>query len=148
MLWRRLVTFGTLYAWWALAGAADLTDTDIVALDAVTLRDELAAGRVSAERVTQVFLRRIAALDDSGPTLGAVIEINPDAEAIARALDRRRDHEPLGALHGVPVLLKANIDTADRMATSAGSRALALHHAAADAVLVTRLRAAGAVVLG
>ncbi|HZL93158.1 MAG TPA: amidase family protein, partial [Vicinamibacterales bacterium] len=134
--------------WSALAGAADLTDADIVALEAVALRAELAAGRVSAERVTQAFLRRIAALDDSGPMLGAVIEINPDAEAIARALDRHRDSQPIGALHGVPVLLKANIDTADRMATSAGSRALAEHHAAADAVLVARLRAAGAVLLG
>ena len=145
---RPSLTLGTVYAWSALAGAADLTDADIVALDAVALRAELAAGRVSAERITQVFLQRIAALDDSGPMLGAVIEINPDAEAIARALDRRRDGQPLGELHGLPVLVKANIDTADRMATSAGSRALAAHHAAADAALVTRLRAAGAVLLG
>ncbi len=110
---------------------------------------ELAAGRVSALRVTQAYLRRIAALDDSGPSLGAVIEVNPDAEAIARALDERfRSGTIVGPLHGVPVLVKANIDTADRMATSAGSLALAEHRARADADVVARLRAAGAVLLG
>jgi amidase len=126
-----------------------LDDAAIVALDAVALRAELAAGRVSAASVTRVYLRRIAALDDAGPTLGAVIEVNPDAEAIARALDgefARRG--ATGPLHGVPVLVKANIDTADRLATSAGSLALATHRAAADAPVVERLRAAGAVILG
>jgi len=134
----------------AVAGCTrkELGDADIVALDAVTLRAEIAAGRVSALQVTQAYLRRIAALDDSGPMLGAVIEINPDAEAIARALDEQRARGALGPLHGVPVLIKANIDTADRMATSAGSLALAEHHARDDADIVTRLRAAGAVVLG
>src|SRR6185436_3723993 len=112
------------------------------------LRAQIAAGRVSALQVTQAYLRRIAALDDSGAMLGAVIEINPDAEAIARALDEQRARGALGPLHGVPVLIKANIDTADRMATSAGSLALAEHHARDDADIVTRLRAAGAVVLG
>jgi amidase len=129
-----------------VAGAA--TDGEIVAWDAVTLRAELAAGRVSAERVTAVFLDRIASLDRSGPRLRAVIEINPDALSIARALDRQRTKGRVGALHGVPVLLKANIDTADRMATSAGSIALAEHRASRDAELVERLRAAGAVLLG
>jgi amidase len=95
-------------------------------------------------------LRRIAALDDSGPRVSAVIEVNPDAEAIARELDERRERLSggLGPLHGVPILLKANIDTADRMATSAGSLALAEHHARVDADVVAKLRAAGAVVLG
>jgi len=134
----------------AVAGCTrkELGDADIVALDAVTLRAEIAAGHVSALQVTQAYLRRIAAIDDSGPMLGAVIEINPDAEAIARALDEQRARGALGPLHGVPVLIKANIDTADRMATSAGSLALAEHHARDDADIVTRLRAAGAVVLG
>jgi amidase len=134
----------------AVAGCTrkELDDADIVALDAVTLRAEIAAGHVSALQVTQAYLRRIAALDDSGPMLGAVIEINPDAEAIARALDEQRARGALGPLHGLPVLIKANIDTADRMATSAGSLALAEHHARDDADIVTRLRAAGAVVLG
>jgi amidase len=126
----------------------ELGDAEIVALDAVALRAEIAAGHVSALRVTQAYLHRIAALDDSGPTLSAVIELNPDAEAIARQLDEQLDRGARGPLHGVPVLLKANIDTADRMATSAGSLALAEHRARADADVVAKLRAAGAVVLG
>jgi amidase len=125
------------------------TDAEIVALDAVALRAELAAGRVSALRVTQAYLRRIAELDDAGPSLGAVIEVNPDAEAIAHALDERfAEGAVAGPLHGVPVLVKASIDTADAMATSAGSLALAEHRARADADVVARLRAAGAVLLG
>jgi amidase len=127
---------------------APYDDAAIIAFDALELRAELATGRVSATAVTRAYLRRIAALDDSGPMLAAVIEINPDAEAIAHSLDEQRGRGELGPLHGVPVLLKANIDTADRMATSAGSLALAEHRAGADAEIVTRLRAAGAVVLG
>ncbi len=124
-------------------------DAGIVALDAVALRAEIAAGRVSALQATQAYLRRIAALDDAGPALAAVIEVNPEAEAIARGLDeRQRAGAALGTLHGVPVLLKANIDTGDGMATSAGSLALAQHRARADADIVKRLRDAGAVVLG
>ncbi len=137
----------------AAAGActqkAELADSQIAELTAVELETQLAAGAVSAERVTRVFLERIAALDDAGPMLAAVIEVNPDALAIARNLDeRRRRGGPVGPLHGLPVLLKANIDTADALATSAGSLALADHRAAADAPLVARLRAAGAVILG
>ena len=123
-------------------------DDAIVALDALALREELAVGRLTALEVTQAYLRRIAALDDTGPMLGAVIEVNPNAEAIARQLDAQRDGGTVGPLHGVPVLLKANIDTADSMSTSAGSLALARHRARADADIVARLRAAGAVVLG
>ena len=127
----------------------ELTDAEIVALDAVALRAELAARRVSALRVTQAYLRRIADLDDAGPTLGAVVEINPDAERIALELDDRlRAGAAVGALHGVPVLVKASIDTADAMATTAGSLALAGHRARADADVVAGLRAAGAVLLG
>jgi amidase len=129
-------------------GRSELGDEDVVALDAVALRAEIAAGRLSALQVTQAYLRRIAALDDAGPMLSAVIEVNPDAEAIAQRLDEQRERGTLGPLHGVPVLLKANIDTADGMATTAGSLALAAHRARADADVVAKLRAAGAVVLG
>ena len=126
-----------------------LSDEQIAALGAVDLEARLAAGTVSAERVTSVFLTRIAALNEAGPELHAIIEVNPGALSIARALDRRRrDEGPIGPLHGLPIVLKANIDTADEMATSAGSRALAVHRAARDAPLVARLRAAGAVILG
>lgn len=128
--------------------ATELDDAEIVMLGAVALRVELVAGRLTSERVTRAYLSRIAELDDAGPTLNAVIEINPDALAIARDLDSRLAAGPVGPLHGVPVLIKANIDTADRMATTAGSLALAEHFAAEDAEVVARLRAAGAVVLG
>ena len=146
---KRWVSFATATAL-VLLGCErrEIGDDEIVAFDAVALRAEIAAGRVTALQVTHAYLRRIATLDDSGPTLSAVIEINPDAETIARELDERRDRGEPGPLHGVPVLLKANIDTADRMATSAGSLALAEHRAQADAAIVTKLRAAGAVVLG
>ena len=117
-------------------------------LDAPALAVELAAGRVSAEEIVTAAIERIAAIDDAGPQLNAIIEINPDAIDIARELDRRFvNNGPVGPLHGLPVVLKANIDTGDAMATSAGSLALVDHHAAADADLVARLRLAGAVIL-
>jgi amidase len=132
----------------ACTRAPDEADLALLDLDAPALATEIAAGRVSAERLTRASLARIAALDDAGPKLNAVVEINPEAIEIARELDRRFAAEgPVGPLHGIPVVLKASIDTADAMATSAGSLALAAHHATADAELVTRLRAAGAVIL-
>ena len=94
-------------------------------------------------------LERIAALDRTGPTLRAVIELNPDAGAIADRLDaERRAGRVRGPLHGIPVLIKDNIDTADSMSTTAGSLALEGSIAARDAFVVTRLRDAGAVILG
>jgi amidase len=144
------LTVATFAAILAVAACerTDLDDEAIVALDALALRAQLAAGNVTALQVTQAYLRRIAALDDAGPTLSAVIEVNPAAEEIARRLDEQRGRGVLGPLHGVPVLLKANIDTADAMATSAGSLALAEHRAVSDAAIVAKLRAAGAVILG
>ena len=95
------------------------------------------------------YLDRIALLDESGPELNSVIELNPDALMIARALDEEwRESGPRGPMHGIPVLLKANIDTADNMRTTAGSLALADHVAPTDAFLVSQLRDAGAVILG
>ncbi|MGD2167002.1 MAG: amidase, partial [Gammaproteobacteria bacterium] len=117
-------------------------------LEAPVLAAELAAGHVTAEQATLAALERIAAIDDSGPTLNAIIEVNPEALAIARALDSQFERTgPSGPLHGLPVAIKANIDTADRMSTSAGSLALAGHHAAEDAALVAQLREAGAVIV-
>jgi len=122
---------------------------DLETLDAPALQLLLASGDVSAEALTAAYLARIAAIDDVGPALNAVIEINPAALAIARELDQQfANGGPVGPLHGIPVLLKANIDTGDEMATSAGSLALADHHAAEDAFHVARLRQAGAVILG
>jgi amidase len=124
------------------------TDAEIAALDAVGMEARLASGELSAERVAGVFLARIEASNEAGPSLHAIVEINPDALSIARDLDKRRAASgPVGPLHGLPIVIKASIDTGDAMATTAGSVALARHRAAADALLVARLRAVGAVIL-
>jgi amidase len=153
---KRLITLGLFVLISGCAGTASDTSPepgpslpfDAARVDARSLAGQLADGRIDAVTVTRLYLERIATLDDSGPELNAIIEINPDALAIAEELDRRYAATgPVGPLHGVPVVLKANIDTADRMATSAGSLALAEHRAAKDAFLVKRLRDAGAVII-
>ncbi|HEX8477369.1 MAG TPA: amidase [Telluria sp.] len=107
------------------------------------------AGTLSAQSLARQYLARIAKLDKSGPHLNAVIELNPDALAIAAAMDaERKAGKVRGPLHGIPVLLKDNIATADKMSTSAGSLALAGVRARQDAHIVKQLRAAGAVILG
>ncbi len=113
------------------------------------LQARMASGELSARALTAAYLRRIADIDQAGPMLRAVIEINPDALAIAESLDAERAAgRGRGPLHGIPVLLKDNIATTDRMATTAGSLALVGHRPSREAHLVTRLRAAGAVILG
>ncbi len=113
------------------------------------LRAAMAAGRLTASAITRHYLRRIRSLDQHGPKLNSVIELNPDAESIARALDaERKERGPRGPLHGIPVLIKDNIATHDKMMTTAGSLALAGSIPPADAFLVRRLRAVGAVILG
>ncbi len=116
---------------------------------ALDLMKAMEAGRLTAERLTHLCLARIAAIDRRGPRLNSIIELNPDAVEMARTLDaERRGGSVRGPLHGLPVLLKDNIATADLMSTSAGSLALAGVRAASDAHLVARLREAGAVILG
>ncbi|HET9979717.1 MAG TPA: amidase family protein, partial [Ktedonobacterales bacterium] len=113
------------------------------------LRAAMAGGALTSRRLVEAYLERIQALDTSGPTLRAVIEVNPDALAIAEALDQERAaHGPRGPLHGIPILLKDNIDTADKMETTAGSLALVGVRRAQDAHVAARLREAGAVLLG
>jgi amidase len=112
------------------------------------LQAGMAAGRYTARQISEGYLTRIEAIDRSGPTLRSIIEANPDALATADALDReRREKGPRGPLHGIPIVLKDNIDTADRMMTTAGSLALVGPAPDRDAFLVERLRAAGAVIL-
>ncbi|MDP9014618.1 MAG: amidase family protein, partial [Pseudomonadota bacterium] len=122
------------------------------ALDELTLADidtAFTAGRLTSRRLTQLYLDRIEALDRRGPALRAVLEINPRALDIAADLDReRRSKGPRGPLHGIPILIKDNVETADRMMTTAGSLALEGWYAPEDAPLVARLRAAGAVIMG
>jgi len=122
------------------------------ALDETTLADlqsAMASGRMTAHSITQQYLDRIHALDRTGPTLRSVIEINPDALSIAATLDRERKAGRVrGPLHGIPILVKDNIGTADRMTTTAGSYALAGSIPLQDATIAARLRAAGAILLG
>ena len=122
------------------------------ALDETTLADlqsAMASGRMTAHSITQQYLDRIHALDRTGPTLRSVIEINPDALSIAGTLDRERKAGRVrGPLHGIPILVKDNINTADRMTTTAGSYALAGSIPLQDATIAARLRAAGAILLG
>ncbi|HKJ93626.1 MAG TPA: amidase, partial [Longimicrobiales bacterium] len=109
----------------------------------------LQKGRWSSRELTQAYLDRIQAIDRSGPTLKSVIEINPEALAIADGLDQERKAGKLrGPLHGIPVMVKDNIDSGDRMMTTAGSLALAGPPAPADAFVLKRLRQAGVVLLG
>jgi amidase len=106
----------------------------------------LKSGRWTSRRLVELYLGRIDALNRKGPMLGAVIETNPDAFQIAAALDKAGTSR--GPLHGIPILIKDNIDTADKMSTSAGSLALEHSHPAKDSTVAERLRAAGAVILG
>ncbi len=104
---------------------------------------------ITAERLTELYLSRIEAIDRSGPALHSIIELNPDALDIARARDAEfRTKSPRSPIHGIPVLLKDNIDTADKMQTTAGSLALAGKPAATDSWVAERLRQAGAIILG
>lgn len=113
------------------------------------LQAEMAAGRLTSEQLTSEYIQRIIALDQNGPGVNAVIELNPDALAMARNADAlRRKGIVLGPLHGIPVLLKDNIDTADKMQTSAGSFALVGTPALHDSTVAANLRAGGAVILG
>jgi len=113
------------------------------------LQAEMAAGRLTSERLTSEYIARIFKLDQYGPGVNAIIELNPDALAMARQADAwRRQGRVLGPLHGIPVLLKANIDTGDKLQTTAGSLALAGAPATRDSTVAAQLRAGGAVILG
>ncbi|HXU44207.1 MAG TPA: amidase family protein, partial [Thermoanaerobaculia bacterium] len=133
----------------ALAGSAAPSQTSAFPFEEATIHDlsrAMASGEHTARSIAEAYLERIERLDRSGPN--AVIEIDPDALAIAAALDaERKEKGPRGPLHGIPVLIKDNIATADRMETTAGSLALLGAKPARDAGVVERLRAAGAVIL-
>ncbi len=121
---------------------------DVVELSATEARDRMAAGTLTSRALTEAYLDRIARIDDAGVTLNAVIEVSPTAVADAEALDAERKASKVrGPLHGIPVLIKDNIDVAG-MANSAGSIALAENRPKSDAFLVSSLREAGAVILG
>ncbi len=124
--------------------AAPLDEMTIAELQA-----GMARGELTSHSITQHYLERIASLDRQGPTLRHILETNPDALAIADAFDaERKAGKTRGPMHGIPVLVKDNIDTADRMTTTAGSLALEGSRPSRDAYIVERLRGAGAVILG
>lgn len=113
------------------------------------LQERLESGELTARRLAELYLERISEIDKDGPYLNSVIELNPDALEIADTLDaERREGKTRGPLHGVPILIKDNIDTADRMQTTSGSLALEGHIAPKDAFIVKQLRKAGALILG
>lgn len=113
------------------------------------LQEKFDSRQLTAVKLCEAFLQRLAEIDQAGPTLGAVIEVNPDALAIAAELDQERQRKgPRSPLHGVPIMVKDSIDTADKMMTTAGSLALEGNIAPQDAFVVEKLRNAGAVLLG
>ena len=128
----------------AVQSSFDFEEADISAL-----QKKMTSGEISARSLTEAYLTRIAQIDQQGPRLSSVIELNPDALAIAEGLDKeRREKGPRSPLHGIPVLVKDNIDTSDRMQTTAGSLALVGSKPAEDSGVVRRLRQAGAIILG
>ncbi|WP_018620537.1 amidase [Spirosoma luteum] len=126
--------------------------TDDFDLNETTIGDlqkKMQSGAATAASLTQQYLDRIDAVDKKGPGLNAVIEINPDALTMAKAMDEERKAGNVrGPMHGIPILIKDNIDTHDQMMTTAGALALEGHRAANDAFVVKKLREAGAVILG
>jgi amidase len=130
------------------SSAAD-TAFDVNEKTIAQLQAAMQSGATNSQQLVRLYLARIATIDRAGPRLNAIIELNPEAGSIAMAMDAERKAKgPRGALHGVPVLLKDNIATADQMQTTAGSMALAAVKPPRDAFLVSRLRQAGAVILG
>ena len=144
----------------ALGAARELTSTPRqpvpevkpFELDEITiseLQDGMKSGKFTARSLVEKYQARIDEIDKRGPAVNAVIELNPDAAAIANALDQeRKERGPRGPLHGIPVLIKDNIDTADAMMTTAGSLALVGSKPAKDSMVALKLRGAGAVILG
>lgn len=113
------------------------------------LQTAMENGKISAKIITKMYLKRIAKIDKSGPKLNAIIELNPDALAIAEQLDEERKNGKVrGSMHGIPVLIKDNINTGDKMQTTAGALALAGNIADKDAFIIRKLREAGAIILG
>jgi amidase len=131
------------------AGRVVISPFELEEATIADLQAGMSSGRMTSHSITQLYMTRIEELDRKGPTLRHVLEINPDALSIADSLDReRKSGRVRGSLHGIPILLKDNIDTADSMTTTAGSLALEGSIPLQDAFIAAKLRAAGAVLLG
>jgi amidase len=114
-----------------------------------SLQEKLTSGKYTSQQLVELYLKQIESIDKNGPTLNAIIEINPDAVSIASEIDKERKKGKIrGVLHGIPVLIKDNINTADKVQTTAGSLAMDGNIASNDAFIVKRLREAGAIIIG
>ncbi len=136
----------------ALAGKRGFSDpgpADLIEVTIAELQARMASGELTSQKLVQLYLARINDIDRHGPKVNSVLELNPDAEEIAKALDKeRREKGPRGPLHGIPLLIKDNIDTHDQMHTTAGSLALLGSTPPLDATVAKRLRDAGVVLMG
>src|SRR3954452_11635768 len=137
----RRTFFGVAAAGAASAAAVPVPSFELEEIGVTELAEGLRSGRWTSRKLAELYLSRIEAMNHKGPALGAVIEVNPDALKLADQLDKTARKGPM---HGIPVLLKDNIDTGDKMATSAGSLALQHSRAAKDSAVAANLRAAGA----
>jgi amidase len=133
----------------AAPGTKNKGDDDMLEASVAQLQQAMESGKHTARSIAAYYMKRIAEIDKAGPHLNAVIELNPDALKIADELDReRRERGPRGPLHGIPVLIKDNIATADNMNSTAGSLALAGIRPPRDSHVAAQLRSAGALILG
>jgi amidase len=129
--------------------ANDVSSFEFEEITIADLQDAMKSGKHTARSIAERYLERISQIDKQGPAINSVIELNPDAVAIAEALDKeRKDKGARGPLHGIPVLIKDNIDTADKMMTTAGSLAMLGSRPSKDSAVAQKLRDAGAVILG
>src|SRR5438105_989717 len=143
------ITMAAALAVLPLSARAQQAPTNLNEATVVQLQSMMASGQLTSVALTNYYIKRIIALDQNGPGVNSVIELNPDGLAIAKNFDAMRANgKLLGPLHGIPVLLKDNIDTGDKMQTSAGSFALVGRPAVRDSTVAANLRAGGAVILG
>lgn len=127
----------------------DPNDFELLEMTIPQMQQKMDSGLLTSEQMVQMYLNRIKAIDEEGPQLNSVIEVNPDALEIARKLDEERAQGNIrGPMHGIPVMIKDNINTADKMMTTAGAAALHGNYASEDAFLVKQLRTSGAVLIG
>jgi amidase len=150
----QIAVFSTFLGAWGVSHA-QTSDTNRPLMEGIEyasvseIREKMIRNGLTSVALVEHLLARISALDKRGPKINAIIELNPEALSIAAALDRERQQGRIrGPLHGIPVLLKDNIDTGDRMQTTAGSLAMVGQPAAQDAFIVRKLRDAGAIILG
>jgi amidase len=134
--------------WLSDHAAGDVSSFEFEEITIAELQAGMTAGKYTARAIAEKYLTRIDQIDKNGPAINSVIEINPDALSIAESLDKeRKDKGVRGPLHGIPVMIKDNVDTADRMMTTAGSLALVGSKPAKDSTVAQKLRDAGAVIL-